>query len=145
MLCINLRSDAYRKPLSCVNQEFRNTRVHRTLLKPSEKMSNSLRSDNPFSLITQNLSTRYFYKFLQAHWTEVFLYYADDITRINSLYSFSLLFLQCFQTRLPHWTAGRRPAGNPPHKRKWDDGGETNQKFKTDIVEQENGQCSGLL
>lgn len=145
MLCINLHSDAYRKPLSCVNQEFRNTRVHRTLLKPSEKMSNSLRSDNPFSLITQKPIHQVLLQIPSSTLDRGFLYYADDITRINSLYSFSLLFLQCFQTRLPHWTAGRRPAGNPPHERRWDDGGETNRKFKTDIVEQENGHCSGLL
>ena len=28
-------------PMPLVNQEFRNTMIHRTLLKPSEKMSNS--------------------------------------------------------------------------------------------------------
>lgn len=146
MLCINLHSDAYRKPLSCVNQEFRNTRVHRTLLKPSEKMSNSLRSDNPFSLITQKPIHQVLLQIPSSTLYKCcFLHFAADITRINSLYSFSLLFLQCFQTRLPHWTAGRRPVGNPPHERKWDDGGETNQKFKTDIVKQENGHCSGLL
>ena len=145
MLCINLRSDTYKKTLSCVNQEFRNTRVHRTLLKPSEKMSNSLRSDNPFSLITQKPIHQVLLQIPSSTLDRVFLYYAADVTRINSLYSFSLLFLQCFQTRLPHWTAGRRPAGNPPHERRWDDGWETNQRFKTDIVEQENGQCSGLL
>ena len=145
MLCINLRSDTYKKTLSCLNQEFRNTRVHRTLLKPSEKMSNSLRSDNPFSLITQKPIHQVLLQIPSSTLDRVFLYYAADVTRINSLYSFSLLFLQCFQTRLPHWTAGRRPAGNPPHERRWDNGWKTNQKFKTDIVEQENGQCSGLL
>lgn len=121
MLCINLRSDTYKKTLSCVNQEFRNTRVHRTLLKPSEKMSNSLRSDNPFSLITQKPIHQVLLQIPSSTLDRVFLYYAADVTRINSLYSFSLLFLQCFQTRLPHWTAGRRPAGNPPHERRWDE------------------------
>lgn len=126
MLCINLRSNTYKKTLSCVNQEFRNTRVHRTLLKPSEKMSNSLRSDNPFSLITQKPIHQVLLQIPSSTLDRVFLYYAADITRINSLYSFSLLFLQCFQTRLPHWTAGRRPAGNPPHERRWDEKGKNN-------------------
>ena len=121
MLCINLRSDTYKKTLSCVNQEFRNTRVHRTLLKPSEKMSNSLRSDNPFSLITQKPIHQVLLQIPSSTLDRVFLHFAADVTRIDSLYSFSLLFLQCFQTRLPHWIAGRRPVGNPPHERRWDE------------------------
>ena len=108
-------------------------------------MSNSLRSDNPFSLITQKPIHQVLLQIPSSTLDRVFLYYAADITRINNLYSFSLLFLQCFQTRLPHWIAGRRPVGNPPHERRLDAGWETNQKFKTDIVEQENDQCSGLL
>lgn len=128
MLCINLRSDTYKKTLSCVNQEFRNTRVHRTLLKPSEKMSNSLRSDNPFSLITQKPIHQVLLQIPSSTLDRVFLYYAADITRINNLYSFSLLFLQCFQTRLPHWIAGRRPVGNPPHERRWDEKGKNNNR-----------------
>ena len=84
-------------------------------------MSNSLRSDNPFSLITQKPIHQVLLQIPSSTLDRVFLYYAADVTRINSLYSFSLLFLQCFQTRLPHWTAGRRPADNPPHERRWDE------------------------
>lgn len=87
-------------------------------------MSNSLRSDNPFSLITQKPIHQVLLQIPSSTLDRVFLYYAADITRINNLYSFSLLFLQCFQTRLPHWIAGRRPVGNPPHERRWDDGWE---------------------
>ena len=130
MLCINLRSIHTRKQhLYSVNQEFRNTRVHRTLLKPSEKMSNSLRSDNPFSLITQKPIHQVLLQIPSSTLYKCcFLHFAADVTRIDSLYSFSLLFLQCFQTRLPHWTAGRRPAGNPPHERRWDEKGKNNNR-----------------
>ena len=89
-------------------------------------MSNSLRSDNPFSLITQKPIHQVLLQIPSSTLDRVFLYYAADITRINNLYSFSLLFLQCFQTRLPHWIAGRRPVGNPPHERRWDEKGKNN-------------------
>ena len=109
-------------------------------------MSNSLRSDNPFSLITQKPIHQVLLQIPSSTLYKCcFLHFAADITRINSLYSFSLLFLQCFQTRLPHWTAGRRPAGNPPHERRWDEKGKNNNGIVFIWNSQQTGSYSGLL
>ena len=127
MLCINSRSIHTRKQhWYSVNQEFRNTMVHRTLLKPSEKMSNSLRSDNPFSLITQKPIHQVLLQIPSSTLYQCcFLHFAADLQELAA-YIPSPYFFSAFRQGCRTETAGRRPAGNPPHERRWDEKGKNN-------------------